>query len=57
MTKQDSQTYTSILHRIRNGMATADDAGRVDALIRAAHQWGTEGQYFSDFLYWANQEE
>ena len=52
-----SQSYSGILHRIRSGLATADDAGRVDALIRAAHQWGAEGQNLDDFLAWANRED
>ena len=30
----------AIFHRIRTGMATAEDAERVEALIRAAYDWG-----------------
>ena len=30
----------AILRRIRTGMATEDDAERVEALIRAAYDWG-----------------
>ena len=36
----NNDTLTGVLHRIRSGMATEDDAGRVDAMIRAAHDWG-----------------
>lgn len=51
------QSYSGILHRTRNGLATSDDAGRVDALVRAAHQWGADGQSLDDFLAWANRED
>lgn len=63
---QVSQSYKATLYRIRVGMATEDDAGRVDALVRAAYQWGSEaerqkwvggsGATFDEFLAWANQE-
>ena len=36
----DNNTLPAILHRIRTGMATEDDAERVENLIRAAHDWG-----------------
>ena len=33
-------TLPTILHRIRTGMSTDEDADRVAALIYAAHDWG-----------------
>ena len=56
-------TLTGVLHRIRSGMTTADDAGRVDAMLRAAHDWGWRNGGAScddsraDLLAWLSERE
>ena len=56
-------TLTGVLHRIRTGTATEDDAGRVDAMIRAAHDWGWRNGGAScddsraDLLAWLSEGE
>ena len=56
-------TLPAILHRIRTGTATEDDAGRVDAMIRAAHDWGWRNGGAScddsraDLLAWLGEGE
>ena len=55
-------TLSTLLHRIRTGTTTDADAGRVDAMIRAAHDWGWRNGGTScddsraDLLAWLDRE-
>ena len=43
----DNDTLSALLRRVRTGTTTEDDAGRVNDMIRTAHDWG---RYNSDAL-------